>query len=80
MSDKFVWEIQFDEHWSNTPKGEWEYSDIVYKVVAVEMVEAIGKAEKAAIGKQYEDETGAKHNLVDVRVREVKRGTELDAI
>jgi hypothetical protein len=75
---KYIWTVQFDTRWTNTPKGEWEYSDETYTVVAKSLTDAITQGEKAAFARAKKWGDGI-NKLEDLKAVSVTRGKSLDA-
>ena len=76
----YVWNIEFEEHWSYHGRDEFEADGLAFTVAASNSDEAISKATVLAeVGITFKSDDGEDITLEAIRVINVERAQTLDA-
>lgn len=78
----YVWEVEFQEHFTNMASGEWD-KDLtnLYRVVAEDYEEALSTAKTLALSGSWVDyETKENVAVDDVRLISIKQDIYIDAV
>ena len=75
LSMLYVWEVEFQEHFTNMASGEWD-KDLtnLYRVVAEDYEEALSTAKNLALSGSWVDDVD------DVRLISIKQDIYIDAV
>lgn len=77
----YVWDIEFQDHYSNMEKCEWdEQLTSDWRVVAPDYESALSTAKSLACRTWEDEETGEAVTIDDVRLLSIDKGTHIDAV